>query len=73
VVIADIEFRWVQRIDPRITYADGTVDGDSIKVLQFRRAKISFRITLPFFEYRKAVWTDWQDVPVVEDERCAKG
>jgi hypothetical protein len=49
----DIEFRWV-------------VQHDGDKFLQFRRCNIEYE-TAPVTGYavQKAVWTDWQDVPVV--------
>ena len=58
-MIADIEFRWVKRIEPMIAYADGRVDGDVIKVLQFRKHEVFGNSTI--------FVSDWQDVPVVEE------
>ena len=66
-MIADIEFRWVKRIEPMIAYADGRVDGDVIKVLQFRKVEQGEWEPCGKGEIQRTHYGDWQDVPVVEE------
>ena len=61
-MIADIEFRWVKRDGKRKFDPINGADLAWIKrkkVLQFRKCET--------FDGSPRYWTDWQDVPVVEE------
>jgi hypothetical protein len=66
-MIADIEFRWVKRFSEPHEYSIGSPGCET--VLQFRKQipSIPFCLAGHKDRWEEFSWTDWQDVPVVEE------
>ncbi len=65
-MIADIEFRWAPAsiLRPKSGWDDGfTREKVETKVLQFRKQYHNIDELSSSYD-----WTDWQDVPVVEEK-----
>ena len=64
-----IELRWIERVEPIISFPPSAAYGRVVRVLQYRQWQVGIDASGAITPLPLPIeWTDWQDVPLVTDK-----